>query len=121
MRVALLQFDPIFKDPLQSIKIATALLNKLKTKPDVIVLPEMSFTGYCFTSKQDIKNHIETNTGISLNWAKEQALKFKSFIQFGHPRISNNLYYNSTTLVNPKGELVYTYDKHFLYYQGNKN
>jgi protein N-terminal amidase len=39
---------------------------------DILLLPEMTFTGYCFESKTDIEPFVEDVHGPSIQWAKEQ-------------------------------------------------
>ncbi|KAF8936395.1 Carbon-nitrogen hydrolase [Haplosporangium gracile] len=92
---------------------------------DVLVLPEMAFTGYVFTSKDHIRPYLEdAETGPSIEWAKAQAIRLNAHIQVGYPekRVVNKTepfkeeYYNSVAFVSPQGILLKTYAKHFLYY-----
>jgi protein N-terminal amidase len=115
MKIALVQFQPVFKDVNASMKIASELLLKCKSKSfDLVILPEMSFTGYCFTSKQEIKPFIDNR---ALEWASEIAINFSSFVQVGFPRQLDDKFYNSTGLVDRTGKITAIYDKHFLYEQ----
>ncbi|KAF9355315.1 Carbon-nitrogen hydrolase [Mortierella sp. AD094] len=98
---------------------------------DVLVLPEMAFTGYVFTSKDHIRPYLEdAESGPSIQWAKTQALpiaavRLNAHVQVGYPEkriVANDdgqsieKYYNSVGLVSPRGKLLATYAKHFLYY-----
>ncbi|KAF9092169.1 Carbon-nitrogen hydrolase [Mortierella sp. GBA35] len=99
-----------------------------KIKPedvDVLVLPEMAFSGYVFTSKSHIRPYLEdAETGPSIQWAKAQAIRLNAHVQVGYPekRVVNKAepfkeeYYNSVAFVSPQGILLKTYAKHFLYY-----
>jgi protein N-terminal amidase len=114
--VVFLQLEPCFKNPVQSREKANTLLDKITTQADVILLPEMAFTGYTFHSRKDIEPFVETLNGISITWAKEIAVKWKAFVQIGFPRVSDdNIYYNSIAFVSPQGSLIDVYDKHFLF------
>ncbi|KAF9124736.1 Carbon-nitrogen hydrolase [Mortierella sp. 14UC] len=102
------------------------MVTKLKPEDvDVLVLPEMAFSGYVFTSKDHIRPYLEdAETGPSVQWAKEQAIRLNAHVQVGYPekRVINKeepfkeAYYNSVAFVSPQGVLLNTYSKHFLYY-----
>ncbi|KAI9104060.1 carbon-nitrogen hydrolase [Phlyctochytrium arcticum] len=53
----------------------------------------------------------------TLAWARKWAIRLNTYIQVGLPRrdAASGALYNSTLLVNPSGELVHVYDKHFLF------
>ncbi|KAI9613477.1 hypothetical protein H4Q26_010082 [Puccinia striiformis f. sp. tritici PST-130] len=74
-KVALLQLEPVFKQPEQSILRANSLVSSIKPNDiDLLMLPEMAFTGYNFRSFEDIEPYIESEVdGISITWAKETA------------------------------------------------
>ncbi|KAI9019241.1 carbon-nitrogen hydrolase [Phycomyces nitens] len=121
MKLACCQFEPTWGACQKNIAKADQLLNKFKSGDiDVLVLPEMAFTGYVFNSLQEIKPFLQdAETGQTTMWAKQQALRLKCFVLAGYPEIAQEngetKYYNSQCCVNRQGELVYTYRKHFLY------
>lgn len=107
---------------------------------DILVLPELAFTGYNFQSSKEINPFLEpTSAGISTNWAKHvsKALgchvlvgypeKFihdkkiaekpsKNDIEYdGHSSSENYTIYNSAVMVSPPGNVVFNYRKSFLY------
>ncbi|KAG0375941.1 Carbon-nitrogen hydrolase [Mortierella sp. AD032] len=126
MKIACLQFEPILGEVKRNLAHATSMVAKLKPEDvDVLVLPEMAFSGYVFTSKDHIRPYLEdAETGPSIQWAKEQAIRLNAHVQVGYPekRIINKEnpfkeeYYNSVAFVSPQGVLLNTYAKHFLYY-----
>ncbi|CEP15041.1 hypothetical protein [Parasitella parasitica] len=83
---------------------------------DILVLPEMAFTGYVFKDLQEIMPFLEdSETGPSVLWAKRQAVRLTCFVIVGYPQKTDQHNYNSICCVNPEGKLVYTYQKAFLY------
>ncbi|KAG0368433.1 Carbon-nitrogen hydrolase [Gamsiella multidivaricata] len=126
MKIVCLQFEPFLGEVQRNIDHATKMIADLKPEDvDVLVLPEMAFTGYVFTSKEHIRPYLEdAETGPSVQWAKTQAVRLGAHVQVGYPekRIINEEdkfheeFYNSVCFVSPEGNLLATYSKHFLYY-----
>ncbi|KAG0284922.1 Carbon-nitrogen hydrolase [Linnemannia gamsii] len=126
MKIACLQFAPILGEVQRNIDHATSMIAELKPEDvDVLVLPEMAFSGYVFTSKDHVRPYLEdAESGPSVQWAKAQAIRLNAHVQVGYPekRVVNRAepfkeeYYNSIAFVSPQGVLVKTYAKHFLYY-----
>ncbi|CAG8691966.1 11428_t:CDS:2, partial [Ambispora leptoticha] len=114
------QLKPIFGQVEQNQKRASELLATYKPGDiDIVVLPELAFTGYVFKDKDQVRPFLEdAETGPTVRWAKEQATRLNAFVMVGYPQIVKDgaeRYYNSICFVNPQGELVTTYQKHFLY------
>ncbi|KAF9961407.1 Carbon-nitrogen hydrolase [Modicella reniformis] len=126
MKIACLQHEPILGEVQRNIDHVTNMVASLKPGDvDVLVLPEMAFTGYGFTSKDHIRPYLEVvEEGPSVKWAKAQAVRLNAHVQVGYPekRIINEdgqvqeVYYNSLCFVSPEGRLLANYSKHFLYY-----
>lgn len=119
MKVALVQFYPLFKKPLENIKTVDALLEKngicREGMVDLILLPEMSFTGYCFEDRNDIEPFVETTEqGVSVEWAKLTSKKLRCHICVGVPLKENGVYFNSLLMVSC-GRVLQVYHKNFLY------
>ena len=81
-------------------------------------------TGYNFKSLQEIEAHLEhTTAGPSTDWARTVAKRLKCFVCVGYPEHTiltatptmGVQRYNSCVLVNPQGEVVTNYRKHFLF------
>ncbi|KAL0080938.1 carbon-nitrogen hydrolase [Phycomyces blakesleeanus] len=121
MKLACCQFEPKWGACQENITKANQLLVKYKAGDiDVLVLPEMAFTGYVFKSLQEITPYLEdAETGQTTTWAKQQAIRLKCFVLAGYPEVikedGQTKHYNSQCCVNQEGKLVYTYRKHFLY------
>ncbi|KAI1376594.1 carbon-nitrogen hydrolase [Hypoxylon crocopeplum] len=126
MRLGLLQFAPQVGDVDNNLNRADAILNKANPEGlDLLVLPELAFTGYNFRSLRDISPFLEpTGAGITSVWARTTALKHNTIVIAGYPErvdISHRWptspeYYNSAIIVNQDGDTIGHYRKSHLYY-----
>jgi predicted amidohydrolase len=126
MRIGCLQFSPQVGDVDNNLSRADSVL--LKANPDdldLLVLPEMAFTGYNFKSLREISPFFEpSGSGISSLWARTTALRYNCHVVVGYPEKvdaarrwpTSPEYYNSAIVVNPDGETVANYRKSHLYY-----
>ncbi|KAK9319673.1 carbon-nitrogen hydrolase [Lipomyces orientalis] len=139
LTVACLQINTHWgTDVLSSIRHADALLapllqvpnspcsstNRIRSgkKPDILVLPELAFTGYGFPSRAAIKPYLEpTGRGVSTQWAQRTAQKIGCHVIVGYPEAPDEIakedgpIFNSAVVVEPSGTVVFNYRKHFLY------
>ncbi|KAI0150184.1 carbon-nitrogen hydrolase [Xylariaceae sp. FL1272] len=126
MRIGCLQFAPEVADRNNNLNRADAILSKANPQNlDLLVLPELAFTGYNFKSLYHINPCLELKgSGISALWARSVALRFNCVVTVGYPeKVDVKLrwptspeYYNSVIVVNPDGETIGNYRKSFLYY-----
>lgn len=126
MRIGCLQFAPHLGDINQNLNRADAVLNKANVKDlDLLVLPELAFSGYNFKSLKDINPFFEpTAAGISSLWARTTALKYNTAVVVGYPeKVDVSIkwpcspeYYNAAIIVNEDGETIGHYRKTHLYY-----
>ncbi|EED18122.1 asparagine amidohydrolase, putative [Talaromyces stipitatus ATCC 10500] len=158
MRIATLQFAPQLGDVEGNIKRADRLLKLIppnandgyafddeeepgieELRPDILVLPEMAFSGYNFPSLEAIRPYLEVQGhGPSAQWARRTAQRLKCKVCVGYPEIyqpdassadGNNenengsglvansaKMYNSLLVVDEAGEVIHNYRKRFLYY-----
>ncbi|KAI9646411.1 hypothetical protein NHQ30_004403 [Ciborinia camelliae] len=114
------------EDVENNIRRADAIISKSNLEGiDLLVLPEMAFSGYNFSSLEHITPHLElTTAGITSLWARKTALKHNCIVAAGYPekvvpctneRIKPE-YYNSLVTMNREGETIVNYRKSFLYY-----
>ncbi|GES96651.1 carbon-nitrogen hydrolase [Rhizophagus clarus] len=120
MKVACLQFNQIIGEVERNQNFASKLLEKYQPGDiDVLVLPELAFTGYVFRDRDHIKPYLEdSETGTSVQWAKMQAVRLRAFVVVGYPQIvkgNPDRYYNSICFIDPYGKLIETYQKSHLY------
>ncbi|PGH03350.1 hypothetical protein AJ80_08710 [Polytolypa hystricis UAMH7299] len=98
MRIATLQFSPLLGDVKGNIRRADQVLAKgLEERRDggevggldLLVLPEMAFSGYNFSSTSTIKPHLEpTAAGRSAEWARSTARRLGCVVCVGYPEIA---------------------------------
>ncbi|KZF22616.1 carbon-nitrogen hydrolase [Xylona heveae TC161] len=120
MRIACLQFAPALGKVTQNIEKADMILRKAAPcNIDLLVLPEMIFTGYNFRSLAAISHYLEpTAAGPSTRWAQETAKRLNCHVTVGYPEITLNnpaQRFNSAVTVSPEGTILANYRKHFLY------
>ncbi|KAK1718824.1 carbon-nitrogen hydrolase [Colletotrichum acutatum] len=126
MRIGCLQFAPQVGDVDNNLNRADSVLSKANPDDlDLLVLPELAFSGYNFKSLQHISPFLEhSGSGITSLWARTTALKYNCNVVVGYPEkvdVSDNWptspeYYNSAIVVNGDGETIANYRKTFLYY-----
>ncbi|KAF4980452.1 hypothetical protein FZEAL_3538 [Fusarium zealandicum] len=126
MRIGCLQFAPQVGDVNNNLNRADAVLSKANLGDlDLLVLPELAFTGYNFKSLNDITPFLEpSGSGITSLWARTVALKYNCIVAVGYPEKADVSakwptgpeYYNSVIIVNADGETTANYRKSFLYY-----
>ncbi|KAF4119655.1 protein N-terminal amidase [Geosmithia morbida] len=126
MRIGCLQFAPHVGDIEGNLNLAdTILLRENPGDLDLLVLPELAFSGYNFKSLKDIMPFLEfSETGISSAWARNMALKYDCIVAVGYPEKvdvsykwpADPEYYNSAIVADRDGEFIVNYRKSFLYY-----
>ncbi|KAL2160582.1 hypothetical protein VTH06DRAFT_1270 [Thermothelomyces fergusii] len=129
MRIGCLQFAPKVGDVANNIARAEAVLSRADQDDlknlDLLVLPEMAFSGYNFRSQEHIAPYLEpAEIGPSSRWARTAARKYKCTVAVGYPekvettgREPEN--YNSLIVIGRDGETLANYSKSFLYYTDN--
>jgi predicted amidohydrolase len=115
MLAGYLQFDPAFCN-------ADANINKIADLTsgkdfDLLVMPELSNSGYLFISKDEVSKSSETIPGGKFcSYLKELSKNKKAYIVSGINEKSGDKYYNSSILVCPDGNII-TYRKIHLFYE----
>ncbi|ATZ55416.1 hypothetical protein BCIN_12g00140 [Botrytis cinerea B05.10] len=130
MKIGCLQFSPVLGDVDNNLTRADAVLAKANVQDlDLLVLPELAFSGYNFKSLHHISPYLEpTTSGISSLWARTTALKYECVVIVGYPEKvdispkwpASPEYYNSAITVNKDGETISNYRKSFLYHTDSK-
>ena len=137
MKIATLQLDSKIRDVEHNIATADKILSSTPPPPDLdlLVLPELAFTGYNYPSYDSIKPFLEpTTSGVTTQWAISTAKQLGCHVIAGYPELSTDIdetkqalpnavtnepihkRYNSTVTVSPTGEILANYRKSFLYY-----
>lgn len=106
LRVALIQADLVWENPVKNIANFTDKINAISKEIDLIVLPEMFNTG--FTMNPDPV--AETMDGETINWLKNIAKEKNCAITGSLIIREDNKYFNRLVFAFPQGEIK-TYDK----------
>ncbi|OBT67321.1 hypothetical protein VE03_02709 [Pseudogymnoascus sp. 23342-1-I1] len=125
MRIGCLQFAAQVGQVDQNIDLADSILAKAAPRNlDLLVLPELAFTGYNFKSLHAIAPFLEpTAAGISAVWARDAAHKLNCTVVVGYPETvdvsdrwpTSPEYYNAAVAVSPSGATLANYRKAFLF------
>lgn len=110
MKVALLQTDIIWENPLANRLLLESEIFSCADKFDLLVLPEMFTTGFTMAAK----NFAETMNGETIQWMQHIAKTTKAAVTGSLIIIENQNYYNRMVFVSPKGTIEF-YDKRHLF------
>lgn len=126
MRIACLQFAPQLAEVDHNIERADAILDRADPQDiDLLVLPELAFSGYNFKSLGHISPHLELgDAGITAAWSRQAALRYDCVVVAGYPEKIDPVkswpadpeYYNSAIIMDGDGDVVGNYRKSHLYY-----
>ncbi|KAJ0123530.1 hypothetical protein J7T55_011995 [Diaporthe amygdali] len=125
MRIACLQFEPSSGNVDYNMSRADAILSRMNPNMlstiDLLVLPELAFSGCPPPSSEQIYGHSEhLGSGVTALWARTFAVNYNCFVVTGYPEKTNQLvrkaeYYNSAVVIDKKGETAGNYRKCFLH------
>ncbi|KAL9098530.1 MAG: hypothetical protein Q9163_005829 [Psora crenata] len=132
MRVGVLQFSCRLGQRASNINHVEVLLSENSADSlDLLVLPELAFSGYNHTLSSIVPLLEPTCAGPTTVWARQTAATYKCIVSVGYPerftppaprvelgqgRKGDVLAYNSTVTVSPEGEILAHYRKTHLYY-----
>jgi protein N-terminal amidase len=119
VNVGCVQFDPKLGDAAGNRHRVDALLHLYRIEAgdvDLLVLPEMAFSGYCFSSREEIEPHCEAaEHGATADWCRAAARRLGCVVACGFPERAADRLYNSMLVVDPQGAIVHVHRKHLLY------
>lgn len=98
--------DPKLKMKKQNIEEQYALVEEAAKKgAKLIALPEMSTTGYCWYSREEIAPFVEPIPGPTTETFGKLARQYNCWIVVGLPEVDEktNIYYNAAVLIGPDG------------------
>lgn len=105
-KAASLQFNPEMYQLDSNVDAMLVEVEKLfQDGVKLIVAPEMSTTGYSYTSREDIDPYLDTIPGNTTDRFAELTEKYDGYIVFGMPELDpqTNSCYNAAALVGPEG------------------
>lgn len=106
LRIACVQYDSRIGQVERNIQHVDRLLTALRPEDvDILLLPEMAFTGYVFASKDEVDPLVEDAKGPTVTWAAGVAQKLRCHVQVGFPERdhASGAFYNSAAIVTPGG------------------
>ncbi|CED82967.1 Carbon-nitrogen hydrolase [Phaffia rhodozyma] len=120
LRVACVQYDPKLRDVQGNLNKASEMTDPLKPgQVDLVVFPEMAFTGYMFTSPESIEPFLEEpRIGPTALFCRSLAKRIGAYVIAGYPERSSvpgTNGWNSATVFSPSGDIVHNYRKSFLF------
>jgi omega-amidase len=110
MKIALIQSDLVWENPLANRKHFDKKINDIAGQVDLIVLPEMFSTGFTMNPSMIA----ESMDGETVKWMKTIAKSKRSAITGSLVIEENNCFFNRMVFVFPSGE-IQTYDKRHLF------
>lgn len=111
-----MQFQPEFGLVSHNIERISNIISKIDA--EIVVLPELCFTGYTFTSRDEAISLGETDRdGFTLQRIRELAAKKNMGIVYGFPELDEGRLYNSCAFVDPEGKASVYRKLHLYYYE----
>ena len=107
MKFSLYQFDPDWEDKKSNQQKIQAYMDKLNIDTDVLVLPEMTLTGFTMRSKR----FCEPIDGRGVNFFQSIARKKRIHVFAGIIEEDKGIYFNTLIHVNRAGEILSKYQK----------
>jgi predicted amidohydrolase len=115
IKVGYFQFHPIFGKVQKNLKAVVDALTNISA--DIIVLPELPFSGYNFKDRHELKSLSEEVKNSSIVETLIKICKDGDFyIVSGFAEKNSDKYFNSSLLIGPEG-LLHTYRKLHLFNQ----
>lgn len=87
------------------------LLKAIEYGSELIVFPELAFTGYAFANQSEVRQISESSDGSTFEYMSEIAQQNSVFIAWGYIEYFEGKYFNSASLVNPDGKLILQHRK----------
>lgn len=100
MRVACVQFAPVWGDPAANRERMTTLC---PGDADLVIFPEMATSGYIFPTREALAAVAEVAQGPSADHMTELARRNGCHLLYGFPEREGERLYNSAALVGPDG------------------
>lgn len=117
MKIGLLQYDPLWENPQGNIEKIEKLLEQLQEKIDLLILPEMTLTGFTMESKK----FAEDLDGISTQYFMKLSQRMRCHIFAGIIEKSEEGIFNSLVHFDKDGLIAARYRKIHPFGNENKN
>ncbi|TXT47651.1 MAG: Nitrilase/cyanide hydratase and apolipoprotein N-acyltransferase [Spirochaetes bacterium] len=114
MRIAIVQNHPAFGEKKSNVEALIKAVGSVKA--DLFILPELSYSGYQFLSREEAFNLSDDMKAPCLDALRNTAARNSAALVFGFPEKSKGKIYNSSLAVLPDGR-EYLYRKTHLFYK----
>lgn len=115
MRVAAIQYKATKGDPHASRRALVRLAEQGARGADLVVLPEMAATGYLFANRAAVLRHAELPRGPTFAALAPVAAAHRCWLVVGIVEDAGVDLFNSALVIDPAGELAFTYRKTLLF------
>ncbi len=113
MRLGIVQYWPTWGDPRGNLERVESLIGM--SRAEVVVLPELAFTGYLFETRDELNRLAEPiPEGQAFQHIQSISKRKNIAIIYGFPELEGDSIFNSAIFVTPKGE-YYIYRKVHLF------
>jgi len=117
MKIACVQFAPIYKDIEANLHKIEQLL-RASDPTDLFVLPELSLSGYAFASTEEARPYATPESHPAITQLRSLAKELGSALAIGIIEDANAKLYNAAYLISREGEIILRYRKvHLFYYE----
>lgn len=114
--VGVVQFAPVHKDVRANLNRIISFVESADA--DLLVFPELSLSGYAFTSSEEAIPYAQTKNSNEINQLATAATKKGIAIVFGYAERSGDMLYNSALAIDSSGKVIGKYRKvHLFYYE----
>ncbi|MEG3129304.1 nitrilase-related carbon-nitrogen hydrolase [Pantoea cypripedii] len=106
LSVAAIQFEPQQFRKEENIQRLCALVEEAaRNGAQLIVMPEMGTTGYCWMDREEVADFVETVPGATTARFTELTAHYGCYLVLGMPEVDSvtDLYYNTAVLIGPDG------------------
>jgi len=117
MKIGFVQFHPAFGEVRRNLATIERLVSGARA--DLLVLPELCTTGYCFASKAEARGLAEPSGGPTVTFLKKLSKKCGVTLVAGLAESHRGKVHNSAFLIKPDGN-VGTYRKTHLFLNEKK-
>jgi omega-amidase len=108
LTIALVQANAVWENPLENQKQLTTLLERVSSKAEIVLLPEMFATGFSMNPQE----FAESMQGPTVQWMQAWAANYQKVLAGSLAIEEKGLYYNRFLWVLPDGS-HHTYDKRY--------
>jgi predicted amidohydrolase len=115
LKLAVVQFNPQLRKVDDNLACITDLTEDLDV--DIIVLPELSTSGYFFISRNEVAKIAEPADGRTGKFFKDMARRLQAIVVAGFAESSDDKLFNSCLLALPEKDELHIYRKTHLFYK----